>query len=149
MDMLLKGSDLCRGIVVLPSKSVEAQSRNRWNAVIVRISNDLQQFGRAIAALGRDDTELGHVSADRVRQHGSLTHQKLTAAMQHTSRPLLVRFCWQETHRRQGYWRAKLGGIVRLVQAQLEIGLHLARWDELARVAESLKLAAPMMGARA
>jgi hypothetical protein len=29
MDMLLNGSDLCRGICLLPSKSVEAQSRNR------------------------------------------------------------------------------------------------------------------------
>src|SRR6266852_4611339 len=52
MDMLLKGSDLCRGICVLPCKSVEAQSRNRWNAVIIRIRNDLQQLDRSIAALG-------------------------------------------------------------------------------------------------
>ena len=67
MDVLLNGSDLCRGICVLPSKSVEAQSRNRWNAVIIHIRNDLQQLGRAIAALGRDDAELGQVPADRIR----------------------------------------------------------------------------------
>jgi hypothetical protein len=67
MDMLLKGSDLCRGVSVLPNKSVEAQSRNRWNTVIIRISNDLQQLGRALAALGRDDVELCRVPADRIR----------------------------------------------------------------------------------
>jgi 2-polyprenyl-6-methoxyphenol hydroxylase-like FAD-dependent oxidoreductase len=48
--------------VRISSKSVEAQSRNRWNAVIIRIRNGLQQLGRAIAALGRDDTGLRHVS---------------------------------------------------------------------------------------
>ena len=66
--MLLKGSDLCRGIGVLPSKSAETQSRNRWNAVIIRISNDLQQLDRAIAALGRDDAEFG-VSAGAIIPH--------------------------------------------------------------------------------
>jgi hypothetical protein len=53
------------------------------NAIIIRVRNDLQQLGRAIAALGRDDAEFGHVPADRIRQHRSLTHQKLPAAMQH------------------------------------------------------------------
>src|ERR1700690_3791153 len=83
MDMVLDGSDLCRGIRVLPSKCREAQSPNRWNAVVIRIRNDLQQLGRAIATLGRDDAELCHVSADRIGQHRSLTNEKLPAAMQH------------------------------------------------------------------
>ncbi len=36
MDMLLNGSDLCRDICVLLSKSVEAQPRSRWDAIILR-----------------------------------------------------------------------------------------------------------------
>jgi hypothetical protein len=52
MDMLLNDPDLCRDSGVLPSKSVEAQLCNCWNAVISRIRNDLQQLGRAIAIRG-------------------------------------------------------------------------------------------------
>ena len=58
MDMLLKDPDLYRDSGILPSKSVEAQSCNCWNAVISRIRNDLQQLGPAVAPLGRDDAEL-------------------------------------------------------------------------------------------
>src|SRR6516225_2167388 len=65
MDMLLNDPDLCRDSGILPSKSLEAESCNCWNAVISRIRNDLQQLGRAIAPLGRDDAELRHVA------HGS------------------------------------------------------------------------------
>ena len=72
-----------------------------------------------------------------------------SAAMQHQSRLLLFRFCWHETHRRPRYCLANRGGIVGVVLAAFEIGLHVARWHQLDRVAESLKLAAPMMGARA
>jgi hypothetical protein len=73
--------EICRDICVLPPKSVETQPRSRWNAIILSVRNNLQQLGRAIAALGRDNAELGHVPTDRIRQHRALTDQKLPAAM--------------------------------------------------------------------
>src|SRR6266540_5397447 len=83
MDALLDGHDLCPDNRILASKHVEAEPRGRWNAVIMLISDDLEQFCRAIAALGGDNAELGHMPTDRIRQHRSLTNQKLPAAVQH------------------------------------------------------------------
>ena len=45
MNVLLNGSDLCRDISVLPSKSVEAQSRNRWNPIIFRTNMEAGHGG--------------------------------------------------------------------------------------------------------
>jgi hypothetical protein len=68
--------------------------------------------------------------------------------MQHQSRLLLFRFCCHETHRRPCYCLANRGGIVGVVFAPLEIGLHIGRRHQPYRVAERLKLTAPMMCAR-
>src|SRR5215510_13855660 len=73
--------DLCPDNCILASKDVEAEPRSRWNAIIVLVSDDLEQRCRAIAALGGDNPELGHVPTDGIRQHRSLTNQKLPAAM--------------------------------------------------------------------
>ena len=35
---------------------------------------------RAIAALGRDDAEFGHMPADRIRQHRALPYQQFAAS---------------------------------------------------------------------
>ena len=83
MDVLLEGSDLCRDNGVLAGKSIETEPRGCWNAIVLLVGNDLEQLGRAVAPLGRDNAELGHMPADRIRQHRSLTDQKLPAAMQH------------------------------------------------------------------
>jgi hypothetical protein len=58
--------------------------------IIFGIGNDLQQLGRGVAPFPRDDAELGHVTADGIRKHRALTHQKLSAAMQHQARLLHV-----------------------------------------------------------
>ena len=49
MDVLLEGSDLNRDSGILPSKNVEAQACYRWDAIIILVGNNLDQFGRAIA----------------------------------------------------------------------------------------------------
>src|SRR5262245_13106766 len=85
MDAFLDCYDLCPDNCILASKDVEAEPRSRWNAIIVLVSDDLEQRCRAIAALGGDNPELGHVPTDGIRQHRSLTNQKLPAAMQHQS----------------------------------------------------------------
>ena len=69
MDVFLDRSDLCRDSCILASKNGEAQARHRRNAIILLVSNDLEQLCRAIAALRRDDAELGHMPTDRIRQH--------------------------------------------------------------------------------
>jgi hypothetical protein len=81
LDMLLDDPDLCRDICVLASKSLEAQPRGNWNAIVPRISKNLKQPGRAITAFRRDDAKLSQMPADRIRQHRSLTDQKLPTAM--------------------------------------------------------------------
>src|SRR6266702_639274 len=79
MDTLLDGHDLCPDSRILARKHVETEPRGHWNAIILPVSDDLEQLGRPIAALCRDNAELGHVPTDRVRQHCSLTNQKLPA----------------------------------------------------------------------
>ena len=81
MDALLDGHDLCPDNRILASKHVEAEPRGLWNAIILLASDDLEQLCRAIAALCGNNAELGHVPTDRIRQHRSLTNQKLPAAM--------------------------------------------------------------------
>src|SRR5262249_60347747 len=100
MDAFLDGHDLCPDNRILASKDVEAQSRDRWNAIIILVSDDLEQLRRAVAALAGDNAELGHVPTDSIRQHRSLTNQKLPAAMQHQARLLLFRLRRHKAHRR-------------------------------------------------
>src|SRR5262245_940308 len=82
VDALLDGCDLCCDGYVLASKNIEAEPRECRKPVVFRIGNDLEQLGRAVASFCRDDAELGHMPADRVRKHRSLTDQELSAAMQ-------------------------------------------------------------------
>src|ERR1700756_573010 len=77
MDAPLDGYGLFPDSRILASKDVETEPGGRWNAIILLIRDDLEQLCRAIAALCGDDAELGHMPADRVRQHRSLTNQKL------------------------------------------------------------------------
>src|SRR5262249_844247 len=79
--------------------------------------------------------------------HRSLTNEKLPAAMQHQTRLLLFGFYRHKTHRRPRYRFTDRSGIIGVVLAAFEIRLHVARWHQPYRVAEGLKLAAPMMGA--
>ena len=132
----------------MTSKGIEAEPRRRWNAIILLVSDDLEQLCRAIAALRRDNAELGHVPTHRVRQHRSLTNQKLSAAMQHQARLLLFRLRRHKSHRRPRDRLADCGSVVGVVFAALQIGFHVARRQQPHGVAERLKLAAPMMCGR-
>ncbi len=89
------------------------------------------------------------MSADRVRQHRALTHQKLPAAMQHQARLLLFGLRRHKSHRWPRHRLTDRGRIVRVILAALEIGLHIARRHQPHRVTECLQLAAPMMCRRA
>src|SRR5882724_12368238 len=148
MDAPLDGYGLCPDSRILASKDVETEPGGRWNAIILLISDDLEQLCRAIAALRRDDAELGHMPADRVRQHRSLTNQKLPAAMQHQARLLLLRLRRHKSHRRPRDRLADCGSVVGIVLAALNVGLHVARRHQPHRVAECLKPAAPIMCGR-
>src|SRR5262249_35425031 len=80
--------------------STSRLNRGRWNAIVLLVSDDLEQFCCAIAALCRDKAELGHMPTDCIRQHRSLTNQKLPAAMQHQAALLLFRLRRHKSHRR-------------------------------------------------
>src|SRR5215510_13487081 len=144
MDVLLDGSNLGRNNCILPSKNSEAHAGDRWDPVIF-LGDDLQQFGGTMATLRRYDTEFRHMPTDRVRQHRALTDQELAAAMQHQGRLLLLGFRRYKPHRRSSDRLADRGGIVSVVLAALEIGLHVARRHQPYRVAQRLKLTAPMV----
>src|SRR6266403_1384737 len=148
MDAPLDGYGLFPDSRILASKDVETEPGGRWNAIILLISDDLEQLGRAIAALCGDDAELGHMPADRVRQHRSLTNQKLPAAMQHQARLLLFRLRRNKSHRGPRDRLADCGSVVGIVFAALNVGLYVARRHQPHRVAEPLKSAAPVMCAR-
>src|SRR5262249_49798094 len=66
VDTLLDRHDLCPDDRILASKDIEAEPRGRWNAIILLVSDDLEQLCRAIAALGRDNAQLGHMPTDRI-----------------------------------------------------------------------------------
>src|SRR5229473_2908852 len=148
MDAPLDGYGLFPDSRILASKDVETEPGGRWNAIILLISDDLEQLCRAIAALRRDDAELGHMPADRVRQHRSLTNQKLPAAMQHQARLLLFRLRRNKSHRGPRDRLADCGSVVGIVFAALNVGLYVARRHQPHRVAEPLKSAAPVMCGR-
>src|SRR6516225_2056961 len=131
VNVFLDGTDFCSKGSILTSKSIEAEPRHHRDAIVCLVRDDLEQFGCPIAALGRDDAELRHMPADRIRQHRSLTNQKLPATMQHQARLLLFRFCGNETHRWSRYRLADGGRIVGVILAALEVGLHVARWHQL------------------
>src|SRR6202161_569568 len=86
--------------------------------------------------------------ADRIRQHRALTDEKLPTAMQHQARLLLFRFCWHEPHRGSRHRLTDRSSIIRVILAALEISLHIVRRHQPHRMAEHLKLAAPMMCGR-
>src|SRR6516165_10725334 len=148
VDTLLDGHDLCPDSRILASKDGEAEPRGRWNAIILLVSDHLEQLCRAIATLRRDNAELGHVPTDGVRQHRSLTNQKLPATMQHQAGLLLCRLRRHKPHRRTRDRFADCGSVVGIVFAALQIGFYIARRQQPHRVAERLKPAAPIMCAR-
>src|SRR5215468_3939483 len=66
--------------------------------------------------------------------------------MQHQTALLLFRLRRHEPHRRPRDRLADGSSVVGIVLAAFEIGLHVARRQQPYRVAERLKLAAPMIG---
>src|SRR3954452_3090618 len=81
VDGLFDGADLYSQGCILAGQSIEAEPCSGWNAIVLLVSDDLDQFGRAVAAFGRDDTEFSHMPANRIRQHRPLTNQKFSASM--------------------------------------------------------------------
>jgi hypothetical protein len=57
MDALLDSSDLSRDRGVLAGKNIEAEPCGRGYPTILRVSNDLEQLGCAVAPLCRDNAE--------------------------------------------------------------------------------------------
>jgi acyl-CoA reductase-like NAD-dependent aldehyde dehydrogenase len=111
------------GRLVLASKQIETKSGNQRNAIVRDIANNLQQLSRAIAALGRDDAELGHIPADCIRQHRALPYQQLSGLVQHQA-GLLFRFYRNKPHRRPRHGLTDRRRIVGVILAALEIGLN-------------------------
>src|SRR5215467_4035495 len=83
MDALLDRSDLHRKCRVLPSEYIETEPGVSWNLIAFGVGNNREQLCGAVSTLGRYNAELSHVPTDRIRQHCTLTNQKLPAAMQH------------------------------------------------------------------
>src|SRR5262245_61314099 len=148
MDAPLDGYGLFPDSRILASKDVETEPGGRWNAIILLISDDLEQLCRAIAALRGDDAAFGHVPADGIRQHRSLTNQKLPAAMQHQARLLLFRLRRHKPHRRPRDRLADRSSVIGIVFAALQIGFYVARQQQPHRVAECPKPTAPIMCGR-
>ena len=65
----------------MASKKVETESGNQRDAIVRHVGNNLQQLSRAIATLGRDDAEFGHMPTDRIRQHRALPYQQLSGSV--------------------------------------------------------------------
>src|SRR5262249_39620595 len=119
VDTLLDRHDLCPDDRILASKDIEAEPRGRWNAIILLVSDDLEQLCRAIAALGRDNAQLGHMPTDRILQTGSLTNQKTPAAKEHQAGLLLFRLRRHKSHRRPRDRFAYCSSVVGIIFAAL------------------------------
>jgi len=68
--------------------------------------------------------------------------------MQHQAGLLLFRFCRYETHRWPRHRFADCGGVIGVILATFDVGLHIAWRHQLSRVTECLELSAPMMRCR-
>src|SRR6201988_4096270 len=69
MYALLDSSDLPRNRGVLAGQNIKAEPCGRGYPAILLVSNDLEQLGRAVTPLRRDNAKLSQVTAARVRQH--------------------------------------------------------------------------------
>ncbi len=78
-------------------------------------------------ALWHDDSELRHVSAQAIDQHGALAHQQLASAMHDQHALLLFALHRHEAHVRPRHRLADRLRIGRVVLAALEVGLDVAR----------------------
>ena len=67
MDAFLDSAHLRRENGILASEHVQTVVRSNRNAVILLVGEDREQLGCAIATFGRDNSELGHMPADRIR----------------------------------------------------------------------------------
>lgn len=80
----------------------------------------LCQFRQVGDAGARDQTELGEMSTQSVRQHGALSHEKGSSTMGHEDTLLLDRLDRHEPHRRALHGLADRFGIKRVALAALE-----------------------------
>ena len=79
---LLDGPDLCRDICVLASKNVDAKPRGRRNTIVLDLRNNLAHSSVVpLRPLAEMMTKLGHMPADRIVIHRSLTDEELPMAM--------------------------------------------------------------------
>lgn len=101
-------------------------------------------------SLGRDQAELGTVSADGIDQLGALSHQELAGTVQHQHTLALCALDRHEPHRRSGHCLADRLGVGGVVLLPAKIGLHIGRRHQPHLVAERGNLARPMVsrGAR-
>src|ERR1019366_26873 len=88
------------------------------------------EFGHSTRPLRGDQPKLGSVSADRVDQHGPLTHQQLAGSMQRQHALTLGALDRHEAHRRPGYRLADRFGVGSSVLLPTNIGLYIRGWHQ-------------------
>src|SRR5258706_1338353 len=82
----------------LSTERGKARAGNLWHSPVVRVGNNMQQFGHTFASDRRDNAELGKVCSDRINHRGLLTDEQMTCAVKHQAALLLRRLCQYETH---------------------------------------------------
>src|SRR5215472_18540891 len=147
-DALADRADLGAQGTILRCQNLENAAGRRRDPAVGTIGNNLKQLTGPVATLGRYDAQFGEMPANGVAQHGALTHQQLSGPMQHQRSLLFSGLDCNEAHRWPRHRLADCRGIVRIVFAALQVGLHIARRHQLHCVTEGLQLASPVMGRR-
>src|SRR5690606_29974952 len=122
----------------------------RWNALILRVADHGDQLLNAVAALWRDNAELGKMRAQRVDDRGHLANVEVARAMQDEHRLLLWSLDRYEPHARPQHRLANGLGICCIVLLPLHERLHIGWWHQLDGVAKRGQFARPVVrrGAR-
>jgi hypothetical protein len=131
LNALLELADLPLDALILLGKTHQADPSRLGDAEFLRSIHHLEKPGKAEAADGCDDPELGQLAADSVAQHRALTHEQLTGSVQHESALLLLALGRYKSHRGPRHGLADRSRIVGVVLRALQISLHVARRHQL------------------
>ena len=149
-QLLAEHGQLRRELLELLDEHRQDPTRQLGQARLGLVPDRRDQLCDMARALGRDDAELGQMPAQGVDQHGALTHEQITGAVDGQRRLLRFALDRDEPHRRPGHRLADRRGVGRIVLVPLAVGLDVLGRHQPDLVPEGRELTRPVVrrGAR-
>jgi hypothetical protein len=137
-NLLLEGEQL-------GTQRGKAGASNLRYPLVVRVSNNAQEFRGPFAPDRRDNAELGEVRSDRIDQCGLVADEHMASAVKHQATLLLRRFSGHEPHVSPGDRLTNRLSVRHVVLLSFDVGLHVSWRHQSYGMAKCLQLARPMV----